>query len=67
EFRLALKINPKYVGAIIRLGETYRLHSEQLLDSAEQTFKKALEISPENHEALSGLERVRAVKNLDFV
>lgn len=67
EFQLALKINPKYIGALIKLAETYRLHSEQLLDSAEQAFKKVLEISPEDSEALSGLEKVRAVKNLDFV
>ncbi|MEW5947132.1 MAG: tetratricopeptide repeat protein [bacterium] len=67
EFKLALKINPRYVTARINLAETYRLYSEKLLDLAEEQYRKVLEIDPENLEAKSGVEKVRSIKNLDFV
>ena len=67
EFKLALKINPRYISALLNLAETYRLHSEQMLEQAENTYKKVLEINPENSEAKSGLERVRSFKEFDFV
>lgn len=67
EFLLCLKINPKYSTSLQNLADTYRMHSEQLLDKAEATYMRLLEIDTENEKARSGLERVRATKNIDFV
>ncbi len=67
EFLTALKINPRYAQAMLNLAECYRAHSEQLMDKAEESFRRALEFDPTNARATRGLAVVRSIKNIDFV
>ncbi|HOO56711.1 MAG TPA: tetratricopeptide repeat protein [bacterium] len=67
EFKMALKINPKYIKAMLNLSEAYRLHSDQLMDKAEEGYQRVLEMDPENSKAFRGLEIIRSIKNIDFV
>jgi protein O-GlcNAc transferase len=67
EFLTCLKLNPKFITALLNLAETYRQHSENLLDKAESTYQKLLDIDPDNHDAQSGLEKVQHIKSIDFV
>jgi tetratricopeptide (TPR) repeat protein len=67
EFLMALKINPKYVAALLNLADCYRMHSEQLLQKAEESYHRVLQMDPESAKASRGLEIVRSIKNIDFV
>jgi tetratricopeptide (TPR) repeat protein len=67
EFQMSLKINPKYITALINLAECHRLHSEQLMDKAEKEYQRVQEIDPDNTKASRGLEIIRSIKNIDFI
>lgn len=67
EFLVALKINPKYVTAMLNIAECYRMHSELLLQKAEEGYHKVLQADPENMKASRGIEIIRSIKNIDFV
>ncbi|MFA6450087.1 MAG: tetratricopeptide repeat protein [bacterium] len=67
ELQMSLKINPKYVTALINLAECHRLHSEQLMDKAEKEYQRVLELDPDNSKAARGLEIIRSIKNIDFI
>lgn len=67
EFLVALKINPKYVAAMLNIAECYRMHSELLLQKAEEGYHKVLQADPENMKASRGLEIIRSIKSIDFV
>ena len=67
EFLTALKINPRYISALLNLAECYRLHSEMLLHKAEEEYHKVLQLDPKCSKASRGLEMIRSIKNIDFV
>ncbi len=67
EFQMALKINPKYLTAVMNLAECYRLHSELLMDKAEKSYQRVQELDPDNPKAARGLEIIRSIKNIDFI
>ena len=67
EFEAALKINPRYMQAQLNLAESRRLHSEMLLVHAEEDYKKALDMDPESQKARQGLEKVKAMRNIDYL
>ncbi len=67
EFMVALKINPRYVAAILNLAESYRNHSETLLVKAEESYQKVIDLDTENNKARRGLEIIRSIRNIDFV
>ena len=66
EFKLALKINPRYLTAAINLAECYRMHSEQMLETAGEMFERANEIAPGNDQARRGIEKIKRLKDMHF-
>ena len=67
EFKAALKINPRYVASAVNLAEARRLLCEELLEKAEQDYRRVLEIDPGNQKAQEGLEKIRSVMNIDYI
>lgn len=67
EFEVALEINPKYLSALLNLAECRHMNSELLLNKAETDYQKALNADPSCERAKQGLEKIRAMRSVDYL
>lgn len=59
EFRMALKLHPRYLAALVNLAHTLQRHADRLYAQAEDTLKTALDLDPGNPQARAALDSVR--------
>lgn len=67
EFEAALEVNPRYLSALLNLAECRHMNSEMLLNKAEADYQKALEVDPGSEKAKQGLEKIRAMRSVDYL
>lgn len=59
EFRLALKLHPRYLAAQVNLAHTLQRHADRLASQSEAAYRRALELDPGNPMASAALDPAR--------